>query len=346
MVAPKAAAQNDLLKRAYGQHDAPGDLIYIEAHGSGTRSGDEAEWSAIAEFAAGRSAPLAIGSVKPNVGHLEPAAGVVGLIKVALCAAYGRIPPTLNSSNPRFQSQFLQVQSETSEWPLETIAGVTSLGMTGSNCHIVVGRPPCSAKLPEGVPPPPYLFLMSARTSSALQRIALSTAQWCADWQDSDLYGICYTAAHRRALLEVRAALVVRSIEDLRSKLVAFGNGRVEYQGSDRLYSALDESFPVEGNVIGLPPYPWERQLLKTELMNDASEQVRRITSQILEIPEEALEPNARLIELGLDSLRALELENRLMGDLGVEIPASDLLSPITLLELTAIVEPRASVCP
>ncbi len=160
------------------------------------------------------------------------------------------------------------------------------------------------------------------------------------------MYGICHTAAHRRALLEVRAALVVRSIEDLRSKLVAFGNGRVEYQGSDRLYSALDESFPVEGNVIGLPPYPWERQLLKTELMNDASEQVRRITSQILEIPEEALEPNARLIELGLDSLRALELENRLMGDLGVEIPASDLLSPITFLELTAIVEPRASVCP
>jgi len=345
MVAPKAAAQSDLLKRAYGRHDAPGDLIYIEAHGSGTRSGDEAEWSAIAEFAARRSAPLAIGSVKPNVGHLEPAAGVAGLIKVALCAAFGRIPPTLNSSNPRFQSQFVQVQSETTEWPLETIAGVTSLGMTGSNCHIVVGRPPCSAKLLEGVPPPPYLFLMSARTTSTLKRLALSTAQWCADWQDSDLYSICYTAAHGRPLLEVRAALEVSSIEDLRFKLLAFGDGRVDHRGSDYLYSASGALFPVRGNLVTLPPYPWERQPLKTELMNNTGEQVRSMASQILEIPKEALDQNVRLIELGLDSLRALELENRLMGDLGVEIPASELLSSITLLELTAIVEPRAAVC-
>jgi acyl transferase domain-containing protein len=151
--AGQAAAVRSALRRAAVGF---GDVDYVEAHGTGTRLGDPAEIAGLREVfrETGRSRPLAIGSVKANVGHLEPAAGIVGFVKAALCVDRAELVPQPGfcSANPAiedFEKDF-EVLRSARPWPGEPgrprRAGVSSVGMGGTNAHVILEQAPEAAR--------------------------------------------------------------------------------------------------------------------------------------------------------------------------------------------------------
>ncbi|WP_131761391.1 type I polyketide synthase [Actinomadura fibrosa] len=153
LTVPSAAAQERVLREAYRAAGLPpAGVQYVELHGSGTPVGDPVEAAALgAVLGSGRPAgsPLAVGSVKTNIGHLEGAGGIAGLIKTALSLRHGELPPSLNFSTPNPRIPLaelgLAVQDRLTGWPhpdRPLLAGVSSFGMGGTNCHLVLGRAP------------------------------------------------------------------------------------------------------------------------------------------------------------------------------------------------------------
>lgn len=149
---PYSAGQEDLLRRVYADSEIPREkLLYVEAHGTGTERGDPIEADALARVLGDRrdrgSDPLGIGSVKTNVGHLEAAAGLAGLVKVVLALEHGVIPPSLNADelNPEipFERFKLELVREPRRLPpsADVFLAVNSFGWGGTNAHVVVTRP-------------------------------------------------------------------------------------------------------------------------------------------------------------------------------------------------------------
>jgi polyketide synthase 12/myxalamid-type polyketide synthase MxaF len=144
LTAPNPKAQEAVLRKAYTNAGVePSDVHYVEAHGPGTLLGDPIEARALAAvLATGRENPLRIGSVKTNIGHTEAAAGIAGLVKVLLAMKHGLLPKSLHfdTPNPQLPSG-LRVQSELGPWPESErlpLAGVSSFGFGGTNCHVVL----------------------------------------------------------------------------------------------------------------------------------------------------------------------------------------------------------------
>ena len=159
LTAPNPQAQEQMLRLAYARAGvAAADVDYIETHGTGTLLGDPIEAGAIGRaLGAARDAtrPLLLGSVKSNIGHLEAAAGMAGLIKVALAVRHGVIPGNLHFQSPNpnidFEGLHLAVQAAAGPWPTPqaprpATAGVSSFGFGGTNCHVVVQDRPRSAR--------------------------------------------------------------------------------------------------------------------------------------------------------------------------------------------------------
>ena len=148
--APSGTAQEQVLEEALAQTGIPpSEVDYLEAHGTGSEMGDPIEVRAVAAvYGKGREAdrPLLIGSVKPNIGHLEWAAGVSALIKVVLAMQRGKIPGQLHLQNPNPRVDWdqlpVQVTSEMIDWPLDPTrpprAGVSAFGLSGTNAHVIV----------------------------------------------------------------------------------------------------------------------------------------------------------------------------------------------------------------
>jgi acyl transferase domain-containing protein len=150
---PSASAQEAVLRDAYRRaHVDPGHVQYVELHGTGTKVGDPVEASALgAVLGAGRHEdnPLLVGSVKTNLGHLEGAAGIAGLLKTILMMRHREVPASLNFEHPRPEIRFrdwrLRVPREAMPWPGrdgQLLAGVSSFGMGGANCHVVLASAP------------------------------------------------------------------------------------------------------------------------------------------------------------------------------------------------------------
>ncbi|MES9542849.1 SDR family NAD(P)-dependent oxidoreductase [Actinomadura sp. NPDC000600] len=184
LTVPDQSAQEEVLAAAYAAAGVdPADVQYVELHGTGTRLGDPVEAAALGAVI-GRSRradrPLAVGSAKTNVGHLEGAAGVTGLIKAALALWHRRIPASLNYAEPHpripMDELNLRVVGEWQDWPdtyRPLIAGVSSFGMGGTNCHLVLEEGPRPPEPGPGPQEPVLLpYLLSARTSQALREQA------------------------------------------------------------------------------------------------------------------------------------------------------------------------------
>lgn len=175
---PSSEAQAALLRAVYDGHDInPADLAFIEGHGTGTRVGDPAEVRAIGD-ALGRlrSQPLPIGSIKSNIGHAEPASGILGLIKAVLSLENDFLPASLHAEVPNRDIDFegLNVEVNTKGRPLvrdgrRRLAGVNSFGFGGTNVHVVIADPPAATQniaADEG-----GIFMLSAHTQNALARL-------------------------------------------------------------------------------------------------------------------------------------------------------------------------------
>lgn len=150
LTVPRGTAQKAVIEAAIDQAKIdPASVDYLEAHGTGTPVGDPIEINAAAEvYGQGRTtdAPLLIGSVKTNIGHLEPAAGVAGVIKAALALQFGIIPKHLNFEEPSSEIDWdslpVKVVNEATQWPdkkaAERFTGINSFGFSGTNAHVIL----------------------------------------------------------------------------------------------------------------------------------------------------------------------------------------------------------------
>ncbi|WP_394836549.1 SDR family NAD(P)-dependent oxidoreductase [Pendulispora rubella] len=148
LTAPNPRAQIDVVRDAWRDANVePKEVGYVEAHGTGTLLGDPIEAEALgAVFAGGREQALRIGSAKSNFGHLEPAAGVLGVMKTALALYHGELPPSLHFERPNphidFEANKLSVVTERQPWPGRRLAGISSFGFGGTNAHAALEGPP------------------------------------------------------------------------------------------------------------------------------------------------------------------------------------------------------------
>uniref|UniRef100_A0A5Q5CAB1 Beta-ketoacyl synthase n=1 Tax=Mycobacterium sp. (strain JLS) TaxID=164757 RepID=A0A5Q5CAB1_MYCSJ len=240
LTVPNGVAQQrvitDALKRAGVR---AGDVGYLEAHGTGTSLGDPIEAQAAGEvLGAGRepSRPLLIGSAKTNIGHLEAAAGIAGVIKVILSLEHETLPKHLNFTTPSphipWDRLAVKVVTESTPWERNgrpRIAGVSSFGFAGTNAHVILEEAPESTVTPAATPEPGERFSLlplSARTPSALVRIADRYRSWMTTHPEATLADVCFTASTARAHLEQRAALVVDSRESAVELLGALAEDR------------------------------------------------------------------------------------------------------------------------
>ncbi len=238
LTAPNGLSQEDLVRRALAQGGvAPADVSYVEAHGTGTVLGDPIELNALGNvLREGRSAGsrCAVGSVKANVGHLEAAAGVAGLVKVALSLKHREIPPSIHFQEPNpfiaFDDLPLVVQEDLAPWPGPgpAYACVSSFGFGGTNACAVLQEAPAAepANEIEPVEGQNYLLPLSASSPAALRaratsyRVLLQTRNAGARLRD-----ISYTASRRRTHLDHRLAIVARGPADLVERVEAFERG-------------------------------------------------------------------------------------------------------------------------
>src|SRR6185436_9062577 len=185
LVTPDAAGQDALLARAYaGARVAADDVVYVEAHGTGTAVGDPVEAGALGRMLGQRRdrtrGPLAIGSVKTNIGHLEAAAGLAGLVKTVLALEHRLVPPNLHGDelNPAiaFDALNLHVVREPLALPAGSIyAGVSSFGWGGTNAHVILGSSPAAttfANASTGSMVAPVVVPHSAHSEDALRQRA------------------------------------------------------------------------------------------------------------------------------------------------------------------------------
>jgi len=284
LTAPNRWAQEEVLKRAYAAAGVePGQVQVVEAHGTGTLLGDPIEARALGTvLGAGRGAAnaLRIGSVKTNIGHLETAAGIVGLIKLVLSLKHGQVPASLHFRTPNphipFAELGLAVQTALEPWPespAARVGGVSSFGFGGTNAHAVVRgyeAPASAAPASAG----PWVLALSARSRASLHSLVSAYHARMAGWTDAQLPDVCRTAARRRTHHPERAAFVVQSVADARFRLGAWLAGRGPEEAPRLDGSALDgvvssylsgehipwtELFPSRGAGVTLPRYPWDR---------------------------------------------------------------------------------------
>ena len=225
---PSADAQMALMRRAYAKAGIdPEQLDYLEAHGTGTAVGDPIETRAIGEaLAQGRSQPLPIGSIKSNMGHLEAASGVAGLMKALYSVVERQVPATIGiqTLNPKIDFEGLNLAVVTQTHPLkpegELVVGVNSFGFGGANAHVILKsyqpQPAFEAQATAEVP-----LLLSGKDVDSLAQVADKVAQRLAGDQAPALYDAAYQAMFRRdaharrlVVLASDSAEVARALAD------------------------------------------------------------------------------------------------------------------------------------
>jgi acyl transferase domain-containing protein/acyl carrier protein len=243
LTVPNGVAQQRVINEALQCAGvAAGDVGYLEAHGTGTSLGDPIEVQAAgAAYGDGRDAnrPLLIGSVKTNIGHLEAAAGIAGLIKVILSLEHEELPKHLHFQKPSphipWDRLSVRVVDEALPWArngLPRIAGVSSFGFSGTNAHVIIEEAPEAVAQVAAAPAVPSddrrftVLPLSARSPAALAELAESYGNWLAAHPEASLADVCFTAGVGRSHLEHRAALVVNSTESAREVLRALADDR------------------------------------------------------------------------------------------------------------------------
>jgi polyketide synthase PksJ len=280
----------------------PETISYVEAHGTGTPLGDPIEIEALNKVFANKTDKkgfCAIGSVKTNIGHLDAAAGVTGLIKTMLSMRNKKIPPSLNYKNPNpkinFKDSPFYVNVSLRDWknssgPLR--AGISSFGIGGTNAHVVLEEAPTCKVTPDlkgyAASNLPCLLVLSAKSKKALDRKTYDFTGFLKENKDLHLADIAYTLQMGRREFEYRSFLVCTSIEDalnlLESDKSQNNISSFDVQNTNRANGQIDdmEKYTLEqlgelwlqgakidwGRLykgqkrkrIALPTYPFEKQ--------------------------------------------------------------------------------------
>jgi len=372
---PNGASQEAAMRAAYARAGvSPRDVDYVEAHGTGTPVGDPIEAAAIGRvLSTDRPAgkPIMIGSVKTNIGHLEAAAGVAGVIKAALSLKHGRIPAHLHLQDPNpaipFDQFGLRVPTRLTDWPRHEgprYAGVNSFGFGGTNAHVVLEGPPEPAvTTPSENGQQRHLIVLSARSADALRDLAASMRDvFQAD--EHSLADVAFSCSRRRTAHDHRLALVAQNAAEAEERLRAFLD-------DDRVVGVVTGRPPSEEKpklafvCSGMGPQWWNmaRQLLETEPVFQAAvdrvdAELRKYTGSSLtaellatedesRMPEtEVAQPSNFAVQVGLADLwRSWGIEpDAVIGHSAGEVAAQYLAGVLSLEDAVKVVYYRSSL--
>jgi acyl transferase domain-containing protein len=284
--APSVSGLADVISAAQalaGVH--PDDLGFIEAHGTGTPLGDSVEVAALAQVFRARTERrgfCALGSIKPNIGHLDAAAGVTSLIKAILAVEHGELPPTLHFTRPspglELDRSPFYVSAELAPWPSSAgprRAGVEAFGIGGTNAHVILEQAP--PRPPSAPSQRVQVIALSARSEAALDRAAADLATWLDRHPDASLADVAHTTQVGRRAFAVRRAIVGRSREEILAALASLAYGRASLpdleQGDAEPVIAMARAWAAGRDVdwteahagearrrVPLPTYPFEGQ--------------------------------------------------------------------------------------
>ncbi len=327
--APSLEAQAAVISEAQGIAGVAAESItYIETHGTGTPLGDPIEIAALTkafQVSTDKKRFCAIGSVKTNIGHLDAAAGIAGLIKTTLALQHQQLPPSLHfeKPNPRidFDNSPFYVNTNLLEWKADTLprrAGISSFGIGGTNAHVILEEAP--EPEPREEARPWQLLLLSAKTRSALDAATHNLVEYMSQQPDSRLADIAYTLqvgrkvfSHRRAVVcqdraQAMAALneldarVLSTIQESTERPVAFmftGQGAQYVDMAVELYET-EQTFQAQVDRCSelLKPY-WGLDL--RDILYPAEEQAEAAAEQLKQTA--IAQPALFVIEYALASL-------------------------------------------
>ncbi|WP_375541018.1 amino acid adenylation domain-containing protein [Paenibacillus tyrfis] len=275
LTAPNKASQTAVIREAIGNAGVkPQEVQYVEAHGTGTVLGDPIEIHALAEALGEGRGPdhaLLVGSVKTNIGHLEAAAGIAGLVKTVLSLQNRCIPKHLHFHQPNpyidWSSLPIAIPAQSTPWPTgpsaRRIAGVSSFGFSGTNVHMILEEAPPVAEKPVAEPSvsPLRLLTLSAGSERALRALAERYGKFLAEKPSVSLADFCCTANTARAQLPYRTATVGATPEEMSGQLRLIGQGtdgpsaliRTRTLKSPKLaflYAGQGEAYPGMGRQL------------------------------------------------------------------------------------------------
>ncbi|WP_186149065.1 beta-ketoacyl synthase N-terminal-like domain-containing protein [Burkholderia gladioli] len=236
LTSPNPGAQESVMRAAARRAAIdPNKIDYVETHGTGTHLGDQIELLALSRVYCDRREPirpLLLGAVKSNIGHLEAAAGMAGLIKTSLALHHGELPGNLHVEPPNesidFAASRIEVLGRTRGWPdtgRAKAAGLSSFGFGGANAHLILGEAPRLPARPADGPGTPQLVVLSAETAGALLRQASRLSAWLDAAQSGaghPLSDLAYSLLARRDALRFRRAFVAATAIDLAAQLARF----------------------------------------------------------------------------------------------------------------------------
>jgi acyl transferase domain-containing protein len=292
LTAPNGPSQQAVISQALQNAKVqPAEISYVEAHGTGTSLGDPIEVKSLKAVLMQErqpNQPCWIGSVKTNIGHLEGAAGIAGLIKVVLSLQHQQIPPHLHLKelNPyiSLKGTTFSIPTEIQSWNAATeprYAGVSAFSFGGTNCHIILEEAPVLSEVKTSGVSQGHLFTLSAKTEKALVELAEKYEDFLASHPEVSLVDVCFTANTRRTVFDQRLAIIAKSTVQLRQQLAAFCagslpigllSGRVTSKKSQKIAFL----FTGQGSqYIGMGRLLYEQAPIFREILNHCDEILR-----------------------------------------------------------------------
>ncbi|MEA5621855.1 type I polyketide synthase [Nostoc sp. UHCC 0251] len=255
--APSVNGQAEAIAEAIALADVePETITYIETHGTGTALGDPIEIAALTNVFRAETEKIgfcAIGSVKTNIGHLDAAAGVTGLIKTALALQHKLIPPSLNFEQPNPEIDFANspfyVNTKLTEWSATSTprrAGVSSLGIGGTNAHVILEEAPSVTRV-EKQKRDYQLLVLSAKTDSALETATKNLAQHLRQHPELNLADVAYTLQVGRGVFDYRRFVVCQSTQEAINALETIDPQQVLTHFQEPTGRSITFMFPGQG---------------------------------------------------------------------------------------------------
>ncbi|HBL10886.1 MAG TPA: short-chain dehydrogenase [Cyanobacteria bacterium UBA11162] len=323
LTAPNGPSQQEVISQALENAGVtPAEISYIEAHGTGTSLGDPIEFRSLKTVLMKDrkpDQPCWLGSVKTNIGHLEAAAGVTGIIKVVLSLQHQEIPPHLHFKqlNPliSLEGTTFSIPTQCQPWSVKRrLAGISGFGFGGTNCHVILeeapsgergdgemGRwgdgemgkrknknPKSKIQNPKSKERPFHILTLSAKSEKALRELAQRYADFLVSHPEVSLADICFTANTGRSHFDYRLAVVADSTAQLQEQLEAFATGketvglvRGQLDGTDDPNIAF--LFTGQGSqYIGMGRQLYETQPIFRQVLNRCDQILRPYLEQPL----------------------------------------------------------------
>ncbi len=312
--APNPQAQAEAIRSAIARARIdPRTVTYVETHGTGTHLGDPIEvrgltlgygTTGLQDSSLALEQRTRIGSIKPNIGHLEAGAGVMGLIKVLLQLQHGMLLPSITSEAPNPQILFAKgvfdIQRSLEPWQRRTTtsngaaitvprrAAVSSFGVGGANAHIVIEEPPATAPAASAVERPSHVLALSARSDAALARQASALETFVESQPELPAPDLCFTVNTGRKHFPHRLALVAANRDELLQSLQAVSGGAAPKRGA-RGVASSDPGVPKIAFLFtgqGSQYAGMGRQLYQTQpVFRDALDRAAAHFDRLLERP-------------------------------------------------------------